>query len=66
MKRDGTKLQRFHISRFSFAINKGWYVQAREGRLGPFLLRSEAQVFLNRFLVEQAWKFNKKTASACQ
>lgn len=42
MNRSGTEQGRFLLNRFRHVVNRGWYVESREGMLGPFILREEA------------------------
>ncbi len=48
MKAPKVKSMRMRLSRF-FHDGGRWYVDAREGRLGPFHCREQAARFLERF-----------------
>jgi len=49
MKRNGTEKNRVMVSRIRHAVNFGWYVQCREGVIGPFIPRGVAVEAIEKY-----------------
>lgn len=55
-------LLRYSLNRFHAVIGQGWFIEAREGRLGPFLRRSEAEQFLRKHIQRRGWHRHNRTS----
>lgn len=55
MSEAGQKVRRQILNRF-YHLGGKWYVEAREGRQGPFFRRDEAVAHLERHIRRHGWK----------